>query len=342
MDVPAVVATHEAPTDGEQAHPDAPFTFVTDGIEHAVAPGCRESPTCAAPPARGAGRDGADTGVVRSRTWGMLGALLLAVTLTAGCGDSGDSGDDPGAGGAASHDYLPGLASYPHLPAGATAAPVVVMIPGGAWRGADPAGLQPLARALADRGVVAVPVRIRAEGDGVYYPTPVDDVLCALADGVAAARAAGIEPTRVALLGHSSGAHLAALATLEPQQFRPRCQAPVAEADAFVGLAGPYDIRNFAEAASALFRPGAAPAELQAANPALHAADRPDVPVLLLHGGRDELVPVTFSTDFAAALDAGGHPTTLTVLPDADHDSIYAPTTVAAPIAEWLRSLPQD
>ena len=269
----------------------------------------------------------------------MLTALLLALAVVAGCGD-GDDG--PGPDGTASHDYLPGLASYPHLPAGVTAAPVLVMIPGGAWRGADPTGLQPLARALADRGVVAVPVRIRAEGDGVYYPTPVDDVLCALADGVATARAAGIEPTRVALLGHSSGAHLAALATLDPHQFRPDCQDPLVEAQAFVGLAGPYDIRTFVEAASALFRPGAAPAELAAANPVLLAADRPEVPVLLLHGERDERVPVGFSTDFAAALQAGGHPTTLTVLPREDHDSIYSASTAADPVAAWLKGLPQD
>ena len=269
----------------------------------------------------------------------MLTALLLAVAVVAGCGN-GDDGTGPD--GTASHDYLPGLASYPHLPAGVTAAPVLVMIPGGAWRGADPTGLQPLARALADRGVVAVPVRIRAEGDGVYYPTPVDDVLCALADGVATARAAGIEPTRVALLGHSSGAHLAALATLDPHQFRPDCQDPLVEAQAFVGLAGPYDIRTFVEAASALFRPGAAPAELAAANPVLLAADRPEVPVLLLHGERDERVPVGFSTDFAAALQAGGHPTTLTVLPREDHDSIYSASTAADPVAAWLEGLPQD
>jgi dihydrofolate reductase len=37
MDVPVVVVTHEVPTDWVDAHPDAPFTFVTDGVEAAVA-----------------------------------------------------------------------------------------------------------------------------------------------------------------------------------------------------------------------------------------------------------------------------------------------------------------
>jgi dihydrofolate reductase len=36
MDVPVVVVTHEAPTDWIEAHPGAPFHFVTDGVEAAV------------------------------------------------------------------------------------------------------------------------------------------------------------------------------------------------------------------------------------------------------------------------------------------------------------------
>ena len=37
MDVPVVVLTHQPPTDWIQAHPGAPFHFVTEGIEAAVA-----------------------------------------------------------------------------------------------------------------------------------------------------------------------------------------------------------------------------------------------------------------------------------------------------------------
>ena len=35
--VPVVVVTHQVPTDWVEAHPDAPFHFVTDGVEAAVA-----------------------------------------------------------------------------------------------------------------------------------------------------------------------------------------------------------------------------------------------------------------------------------------------------------------
>jgi len=37
MDVPVVVVTHRVPTDWIAAHPNAPFTFVTDGVAAAVA-----------------------------------------------------------------------------------------------------------------------------------------------------------------------------------------------------------------------------------------------------------------------------------------------------------------
>jgi len=244
--------------------------------------------------------------------------------------------------GPVSHEYRPGLAAFPHLPQGVTSAPVVVMIPGGGWQTADPTGLEPLAAALASRGIVAMPVVIRANADGVVYPTPLEDVVCALADGVATAREAGIEPTRVVLLGHSSGAHLSALATLDPQRYTPTCDDPVVAADALVGLAGPYDIRNFAGAAANLFADDASDATWDAANPVLLAGQRPEVPVLLLHGAADELVGPQFSTDFANALRAGRHPVTLDVIPGVNHGEVYSAAVAAPPVADWLAGLPKD
>jgi acetyl esterase/lipase len=266
----------------------------------------------------------------------------------AACGTGADSRDDgdgsstAGVPGLAPHEYLPGLESHPHVPEGAGSAPVVVMIPGGSWQSANPSGLEPLAEALAADGVVAVPVTIRASADDVVYPTPVEDVLCALADGAATAREAGIDPDRLVLLGHSSGAHLSAVATLAADRFSPDCEDPVVAPDAFIGLAGPYDIRQFADAADALFAAPVdeAPGEWDAANPVIHADLRPEVPVLLLHGEADDVVPVSFTTDFGTALEAAGHPTTVRVLTDEDHETVYAAETAVRPVVDWLESLP--
>lgn len=37
LDVPVVVVTHRVPSNWVEAHPEAPFTFVTDGVAAAVA-----------------------------------------------------------------------------------------------------------------------------------------------------------------------------------------------------------------------------------------------------------------------------------------------------------------
>jgi dipeptidyl aminopeptidase/acylaminoacyl peptidase len=62
--------------------------------------------------------------------------------------------------------------------------------------------------------------------------------------------------------------------------------------------------------------------------------------VLLLHGEADDVVPVSFTTDFGTALEAAGHPTTVRVLTDEDHETVYAAETAARPVVDWLESLP--
>lgn len=240
------------------------------------------------------------------------------------------------------HDYLPGLRAHPHVPEGVTSAPVVVMVPGGSWQSADPRGLQPLAAALAERGILAMPVVIRASRDGVTWPTPVEDILCALADGAATAREEGIDPGPVVLLGHSSGAHLSSVAALAPERFTPDCEDEAVEPDGVVGLAGPYDISRFADHAAVLFGNDAGVVEdrlWDAANPVLLAPLHPEVPALLLHGSSDDVVPDDFSTDFATALEDAGHATTVEVLDHVDHDAVYWPDVAAEPVARWLDTI---
>ncbi len=266
-------------------------------------------------------------------------ALAVALVLLASCSGGTSSG---GSAGPVSHEYLPGLQAYPHVPDGVDSAPVVVMVPGGGWMSADPAGYGPLADALAASGILAVPVTIRAGADGVTYPVPVEDVRCALADAAATAGDEGIEPTALVLLGHSSGAHLSAVATLAPDTGAPRCEDPLVEADALVGLAGPYDIRDFADMAETLLGvpPEQDPTAWSAANPVLLAGRRPGVPVLLLHGDADGVVPVGATRAFAAALTAGGHDATVEVVPGADHETIYSASVAAQRVADWVEALP--
>ena len=60
------------------------------------------------------------------------------------------------------------------------------------------------------------------------------------------------------------------------------------------------------------------------------------------NGDADPVVPAQFSQDFAAALRTGGHQVALSILPGVNHGEVYSAAVAAAPVVQWLRSLPQD
>ena len=206
---------------------------------------------------------------------------------------------------------------------------------------ADPSGLAGLAAGLADARVAAVTAHIRAAAAHVVYPDPVEDVLCAVAAAAEHVGSAGFPPSAVAVLGHSSGAHLAALAVLAYDDYAPACGSPAVTPDALIGLSGPYDISRVPDLAAALLgtSPDDDPDTWTSANPVARADLRPEVPVLLLHGDADTVVPVDFTTQFAEALESGGHPTTTDLVPGADHGTIFTSEVATERIVPWLRSL---
>lgn len=278
------------------------------------------------------------------RTCGVVTVAVLVAALLVSCGGSGS----PTPGGPSllvrpsmTVEYSPGLTEDVYLPRARGRVPLVVLVPGGSWTTADPAGLSGLAAALADAGVAAAPTHVRAAADGVVYPAPVEDVLCAVAAAAERVRARGFVPDPVAVLGHSSGAHLAALAVLAPDHYSSSCAFPAVAPDALVGLSGPYDISQVPEIATALLgtSPADDPSTWATANPIDQVDLRPDVPVLLLHGEADETVPLAFTSQFAHALEAAGHPTTVQVVPRADHEAIYQADVAAERVAQWLLAL---
>jgi acetyl esterase/lipase len=280
---------------------------------------------------------------VRRRTCGALTVLALVAALLASCGGSGDpapGGPAPTTDPAMTLEYAPGLTEDVYLPPDKGRVPLVVLVPGGSWTTADPTGFTGLAAALAEAGIAAAPTHIRAASDGVTYPVPVEDVLCAVATAVERLEERGFTPDPVAVLGHSSGAHLAALAVLAVDDYAPTCDSPTVRPDALIGLSGPYDISQVPDLATALLGtdPDDDPDTWASANPVQRADLRPDVPVLLLHGEADETVPVAFTTQFADALESAGHPTTVQIVPGADHLGIFQADAAADRIADWLPS----
>lgn len=229
-------------------------------------------------------------------------------------------------------EYLPGHPATVEVPDG-TVRGVVVLVPGGGWQVVDPSGLRGLGEVLVAEGFAVVTITYGTSALGDTYPRPVDDVACAVA--FAADRVPGAP---VAVVGHSAGAHLALLVGLAPERDDPECPYEPVAADAVVGLAGPYDVERAASIAEHLFGvpPADAPDAWTAGNPLTWADRRPELPVLLVHGDADDVVPLDFTTRMADALEAGGHAVAVELLPGVTHASVYRGDVVGQLTVAWL------
>ncbi len=123
-----------------------------------------------------------------------------------------------------------------HLPENKPAepAPVMVLIHGGGWSAGDKGNrglVAPKTGWLLARGFVVASVNYRLS-PAVTHPAHIDDVCAAVAWLGKHAAEHGGDPRRLFLLGHSAGAHLAALAGID----RRRLAAAGADAGAIRGV----------------------------------------------------------------------------------------------------------
>ncbi|QTN19671.1 alpha/beta hydrolase [Brevundimonas sp. AJA228-03] len=171
----------------------------------------------------------------------------------------------------------------PTAPAGARR-PVLVLFYGGGWDSGSKDVYGWAAQALAARGfVVALPdYRLVPE---VHFPTFVEDAAAATAKVAEVAATCGGDPARLGVLGHSAGAHLAMMITLDARYLADIGQPDLIRAAA--GLAGPYDFLPFDVPASInAFGQWPTPRQTQ---PLTYArADAP--PLWLGHGTADVVV----------------------------------------------------
>ena len=112
--------------------------------------------------------------------------------------------------------------------------PAVIDLHPGAWNRGDLTDCRDRDEALADAGIVAAAIDFRHAGDG--YPTSLADINYAIRWFKARAGEFGADPDRVGLCGQSSGAHLAMLAAMRPDD--PRYAAIPLD-----GASGEYDAR---------------------------------------------------------------------------------------------------
>jgi len=184
---------------------------------------------------------------------------------------------------------------------------VAVLIHGGFWR--QRYGLQlegGLVKDLVARGWTAWNIEYRRLGGDGGWPMTFEDVEAAIT-------ALPLEASRVVAIGHSAGGQLAVWAG---------AQGLVGEA---VSQAGALDLDELARLGTSRGvvhellggTPDEVPHRYDAASPARRLPI--GVPMLLVHGERDDDVPVHVSREFAAAARTAGDDCELVVIGDESH-----------------------
>ncbi|PJI90789.1 alpha/beta fold hydrolase [Sphingomonas koreensis] len=216
-----------------------------------------------------------------------------------------------------------------HRPAGKGRAPVLVVLHGGGWaRGERPkswAGLRPFVEA----GYAIVSVQYRLSGTA-QAPAAVQDARCAMAWVARNADRHQLDPRRLVVLGTSAGGHLALMAGMlggRADIDLPAC-GPVPRAAAIIDFYGPTDLRP--ESLGKWRSPSVtkwigegpdAPALAERMSP-LTLVRKGQVPVFIVHGDADNVVPIQSSRQLKAALDRAGVPSELHIVPGGGHGKL--------------------
>lgn len=191
-----------------------------------------------------------------------------------------------------------------------TDGPVVVYFHGGRWREGHPDYYDWIARPWIDRGAVFMTCGYRKE-PRFTLDDAIDDAVSAIAWAHRHAREHGGDPRRLYVVGHSSGGHVAAMATLTDWS-PPRARTPVA---GLVCQSAPID----------MIRTGRTPEEARRWDPSLRAERHPDEVVLaygdpeLQRRGEPGTAYKDHAQRLAAALRGIGCDPREVVLPNSDH-----------------------
>ena len=232
-----------------------------------------------------------------------------------------------------------------YVPPGKGPFPLVFWIHGGGWHSGDKleSGIH-LALKFLPKGFALASINYRLTADSPF-PAQIEDCNVALAYLRHRADRFRIDPDRVGTLGHSAGAHLAALmaCTGNEKRFTSDPQASL-RVQASVCWAIPADLdrdRGKWPATSMMHNPASAPLWgffpnkrydgefARMASPASYVhAEVP--PVLIVHGQQDELVPPGQAVAFAESLKEAGVSITLRLVSNRGHDVMNEESIVEA------------
>lgn len=189
--------------------------------------------------------------------------------------------------------YLPESLSGP--------APVVIYFYGGSWNTGAKEIYRFIGASLAARGVVTI-IPDYSLYPKARFPAFLEDAAQALRWTRDNAALFGADRSRIFLMGHSAGAHIAAMLAFDKRWLAAVGLSPAQDIAGVVGLAGAYDFAIDTELLRGVFGSPANAAETQ---PLRHVTcDAP--PILLLTGDADETVKPRNTRALAESVRAVG------------------------------------
>lgn len=207
-------------------------------------------------------------------------------------------------------------------------APLLVFIHGGSWKSGKRSDYLVYLISYAQKGYVTATVSYRLLKDGPY-PACIEDINDAIEWFHRNSDNYGYDPSMIAVIGGSAGAHLATLAAYgwnkpahinDTSGFIPGDQ----KVKAVVDIYGPVDLtteyaRNHPLITAFLAKKwDEVPEIFREASP-VNYLDKSDPPTLIFHGTSDKLVPVSQSDMLKNKLDSLGVPCVLHRLPGWPH-----------------------
>jgi acetyl esterase/lipase len=205
-----------------------------------------------------------------------------------------------------------------YAPAQAANLPVLVFFYGGGWDSGDRKDYGWAAQALAARGFVVFVPDYRLVPQ-VHFPAFIQDAAEATARAGDLAATYGGDPARLGVIGHSAGAHLAMMITLDRRYMAAVDQPTLIKAAA--GLAGPYEFLPFDVAASRNAF-GRAPDPTLTQPVTFARADAP--PLWLGHGTDDVVVHDEDTTILCERMTAVGGRCEAKLYPGLNHADLIA------------------
>ena len=215
-----------------------------------------------------------------------------------------------------------------YVPNGPGPHPTVVLIRGGPSGDGGRAYLDSFASGLAYAGLLVFNADYRdSAGDGGGSPAAFRDVACAVRFARANAERYNGDDSLVTLVGHSLGGWVGSVVALDDKEFSGGCAADGSgRPDAFVGLAGNYDLSaggGTGRDLNVFFGgPAATTAVARAASDPFAYANGSKIPVRLVAGTADGTVNPSATIKLNTMLTARGWNVGLTFVPDATHMSI--------------------